>query len=66
MSRAKLDKQTKNLEKKIISGWMRITKEYRDGTLTEQEKTQFEKARLAEKQAQKAHFILGGPITKGF
>ena len=49
-------------EESIVEGWLRVSKDYRFGGLTEQEKAQFEKARFAEEQAKKTHFILGEPI----
>jgi hypothetical protein len=54
----------KDNDEQILQGWMRISEEYRGGNLTEEEEAQFEKAKLADKQAQNTRFVLGEPILK--
>jgi len=56
--------ECQDLDEKIMEGWLRISKEYQGGELTEEEKAQFEKAKLADKQAQKTRFVLGEPLLK--
>ena len=47
----------------IIEGLSRIARETFSVTLSESERVQFERARLAEEEAQRAGFILGGEVT---
>lgn len=57
----------KNKQKrKIIAGWLRITKEYRAGSLNDHEKAQLSRAQFDEAQAKKTHFVLGEPIRNSF
>jgi hypothetical protein len=47
----------------IIEGLSRISSENFSVTLDERERGQFERARLAEEEAQRARFVLGGQVA---
>ncbi len=52
-------------ERTIIEGWVKVSKGYKTLRLNDQEKAQIDRARLADEQAKKSVFTLGGPANIG-
>lgn len=54
----------KEEEKLIVEGWKKISKGYKPKGLTEEEQSQFDRAKLVSNQAKTVNFVLSRPIIR--